>query len=381
MIRAKSNNFSGVVIWAVCAACAFLFSASVNAQSADQAFPTAITENLVSGVIKARDVGDPRVTTFYYTFNGRQGDLFVNVVTKNLSGSVDIFATDGMRTLTNIVVYADVAQNETGRVVYLRKPERLILRVQGRTPNDDPAEFQIKFAGGFEAATPTTDEPPVPKVTDLGENDSGVKVNSVGTIIAVIPKPKPTPKAEAAETAKTEEKTDEPAKADVEKVEKQDNAETKTADSITETKTDEKAATKVKQPDRVAAKRSTPKARAQKPKATEGKIEPTGEKNATSEGSEKSGEPEKEAKGKLKVVVTDAITKSDETGKAEPPAAKTDPLANVNLVILFKDGTKVQRPMTQVLRFTVDQKTLTVVSTNGRIAKFSILEVASVTIQ
>ena len=72
-------------------------------------------------MIKARDIGDPRVTTYYYTFNGRQGDLFINIVTKNLSGSVDVFDTDGMRPLTNIIVYADVAQSETGRVVYLTK--------------------------------------------------------------------------------------------------------------------------------------------------------------------------------------------------------------------------------------------------------------------
>jgi hypothetical protein len=56
-------------------------------------------------------------------------------------------------------------------------------------------------------------------------------------------------------------------------------------------------------------------------------------------------------------------------------------LANVKLVILFKDGTKVERPMTEVFRFTADQTTLTVTLKNGREAKFSILEVASVTIQ
>jgi len=53
----------------------------------------------------------------------------------------------------------------------------------------------------------------------------------------------------------------------------------------------------------------------------------------------------------------------------------------VPTMIIFKDGTKVQRPMTEVTRFTVDQMTLTVVSTNGRITKFSILDVESVTIQ
>ena len=39
--------------------------------------------------------------------------------------------------------------------IYFRQPQKVILRIEGRTPNDDPAEFQIKFAGNFEAAVPT----------------------------------------------------------------------------------------------------------------------------------------------------------------------------------------------------------------------------------
>src|SRR6476620_4911866 len=99
----NAGKFAGVVFWTICAI--FIvssFAVSTSAQSADIEFPTAITENQVNGIIKARDIGDPRVTTFYYTFNGLQGDLFVNVVTKKLSGSVDVFLSDGRRPLSNI---------------------------------------------------------------------------------------------------------------------------------------------------------------------------------------------------------------------------------------------------------------------------------------
>ena len=102
MTQSIAGKFAGVVFWALCAV--FLFSVPLYAQSSDQAYPTAITENQISGVIKARDIGDPRVTTHYYTFNGRQGDLFINIVTKNLSGSVDVFDTEGMKPLTNMSV-------------------------------------------------------------------------------------------------------------------------------------------------------------------------------------------------------------------------------------------------------------------------------------
>ena len=58
-----------------------------------------------------------------------------------------------------------------------------------------------------------------------------------------------------------------------------------------------------------------------------------------------------------------------------------DPLEKVNLVILFKDGTTIQRPMSEVLRFTVDKGLLTVIAKDGSIGRYSILDVARVTIE
>ena len=365
---------SGAVIWAFCIACGiFLFAVQCFAQSNDISFPTAITENEITGQIKPRDLGDARNTTYYFTFNGRQGDLFVNVVTKNLNGSVDIFSSEGLRPLTNILVYADISQSETGRVIYLRKPEKLILRVQGRTTNDEPAEFQIKFAGGFEAAQPTTEEPPVPRVTDVGKNNSGVRVNSVGTIIEVIPKAKPTPKPVQTETA-TAKVTDAEEKSSEELKVRPTDEETAAVDkNEPEEKepTEDKPAKDVEPVAKPPAKSTikTPSTKAQnRNRSTKTSVDQLDTSMPASK-----PEPESEVVRKSpKVVVTDSIPK---------PEPKPNPLANVNLVIIFKDGTKVQRPMTEVTRFTVDQTTLTVVSTNGRITKFSILDVESVTIQ
>ena len=134
------------------AAFALFVVSAAAAQSTDQAFPTAVRANEIVGSIKARDIGDARLTSHFYAFNGDQGDIFVNVVTKNFDGDIDIFTADGLRPLTKIVIFADAASNETGRIVYLRRPERLLLRIQGRTPNDDAAAYRIKFAGSFVAA-------------------------------------------------------------------------------------------------------------------------------------------------------------------------------------------------------------------------------------
>jgi len=167
-------------------------SGAARAQSSDPDFPTAITSNELSGTIRPRDLGDSRTTTYYYAFEGGQGDIFINVVSRNLSGDIDVFTQSGLRPLTKIVIYPDADRAETGRLLYLRKPEKLILRVQGRTPGDEPASFQIKFAGSFVALASDADDA-APKVESA--TDTGVTVNSVGTIIATRPKPKPTPKA------------------------------------------------------------------------------------------------------------------------------------------------------------------------------------------
>ncbi|MGH9949494.1 MAG: hypothetical protein ACRD6X_20155, partial [Pyrinomonadaceae bacterium] len=144
----------------------FFVALDILAQSSSIELPTPITSNELIGTINARNIGDARLTTYYFWFDGSTGDVFINLVSKNFAGDIDIFVQSGLRQLTKIVVYPDFGEVETGRVIYLRKPERLLLRVQGRSPNDDPAQFRLKFAGGFIAGTPSkNDLPDVPQVT------------------------------------------------------------------------------------------------------------------------------------------------------------------------------------------------------------------------
>lgn len=142
------------------------------AQSGDQFFPTPVKNNEISGTIVPRRLGDNRLTRYFYTFGTSQGDLFVNVVTENFNGDIDLFIADSMTSVAKIVVFADTSRNETGRLIYFRKPELLLLRIEGRTPNDEPAKFRIKFGGSFVASsasevdaveTPVVKRPTVPE--------------------------------------------------------------------------------------------------------------------------------------------------------------------------------------------------------------------------
>lgn len=346
--------------------CAISSSLTVSAQSTDQNFPTAVTTNEVTGTIKARDIGDSRLTSYFYTFDGGQGDIFINVVTKNFSGDIDVFTAEGLRPLTKIVVYAEAGESETGRLVYLRKPERLILRVEGRSPNDDPATFRIKFAGSFIAlADQKTQQAPTIARRET-ETDSGVIVNSVGTIIEVIPKPQPTPKAtpEARETvAVNKPKKAAPAKKDAAKTPAPKPAETKKAASTAKTK-DEKPNSGPKTPP------------AKKPEETAKKESAPAKKPAKrSEAPEVKTVFKKPSKPKKETAAKPATT------TPPPETATPDPMAGIRLVVKLKDGKTIERPMNEVTKFSVDKGVLTVTATDGSIVIYPMSDVAKVTIE
>ena len=377
--------------WAAKIICGLLLLAistlDANAQSINQSSPTPITTNEISGRIPARDLGDARLTTYYYTFDGVQGDVFVNVVTTNFNGDIDVFTADNLRPLTKITVYADTSSNETGRVIYLRQPVKMILRVEGRTPNDDAATFQIKFAGSFAPSNAVAENDTAPEIKSNNETD--VRVNSVGTIIEVKPKPTPTPKITVVKVEKppkvkkvkpvaenkpeaVEDSTvavaaveDKDAKDNLPKekvagIEPKENVIRETVAEAEPKKTE----TPVESQPPVAVAEKTAENETKPPPTEEKVVEetPNVEKSPV-----KVKNKAKEAKEKKK---SNAV-------KPVPPSA----LANINLIILFKDGTKVERPMSDVLKVGVDKGILTVISKDGVIGRYSILDVEKMTIE
>lgn len=341
---------------------AAVFAVAALAQSTDQAFPTPVTANVIEASIPARDIGDSRLTTYYYTFDSGQGDLFINIVSNNLTGDIDLFTLNTMLQLTKVSVYGDLSESETGRVVYFRKPEKLLLRIQGRTPNDEPATVTIKFAGSFIAAAGgTTDVPPeLPTVT--AETNSDVIVNSVGTVIGRRTKPEPEKEIARAEQPQDEEKDE---KRTAESVEKAvETAKAKPEVVVTDTvESEKKAEAKVKE---------TRRTRRRSAEKTDEKKETAEDKDSEVKETAQNVEPEPTEEAKAEPA------EEEKKPETEAPAKN---LANIKLVVLFKNGTKIERPMDKILRFSVDNGVLTIISMDGSIGRYSIFDVERTTIE
>lgn len=182
---------------------------STPAQSTDIEFPTPIRAAEISGAIVARDVGDPRLTRYFYSFTGTPGDLILTVESRNLEGDVDVFTAGTLSPLAKISLYAGVGSSGGSKTVYLRTRQSLILRVEARTPNDNEGTFRVRFGGTFEpiGSDIPDPEPVIPTVSEAGKK--GRRVTSSG---ARIDEPEPvTPAAEIQPETTTTPTTEPPA--------------------------------------------------------------------------------------------------------------------------------------------------------------------------
>lgn len=403
------REFSRKLAFVVLAAA--VFAAIVNGQSSDRAFPTPILSNEISGVIPARDIGDSRLTTYYFLFEGGRGDIFINIVTANFNGEIDVFTAQGLDPKTKITIYADNPERETGRVIYQRRTERLILRIQGRTPNDDPATYRIKFAGSFApltgAAVATQEE--MPAVAP--EIEGAVRVNSVGTIIE--PKPVETPLPEA--VAETETKID-PLPAEELPVEPAGEEPVDPEEAASEEVAEEKAGAEDREKAAAVSERAPGKPRViitdnlkdvgETPREVTLELTEKDEKNVSAvvtfeivteeepaeevvpkepEGAaEKAGAPEEDD-----LSAADAPPKDDPEERVEPEPDPADaagtvpasPLARVFLKVELKDGSRFEKRMTEVVSVNVIRGVLTIVTTDGEVREIDILDVVKMIIE
>ncbi len=322
-----------------------VFASVTFGQSTDVAWPSPVRSNEVRGIIPARDLGDPRVTDHFYAVTGMPGDVLITVDGRNLNGDIDVFTSSSLRPLLKFTVYAGNSSPIT-KSIYLRKQEDLILRVEGRTPNDDDAVYRLHFGGAFEPITsgPLAEHEDAAQAATTTETSSmgGRRVSSVGARIeeprkevADTPKPEPTPSASAESKSKTVA------------------AKTTTRNSRSR---------------RPAVRRTRP-TEVRKPDETAAKGEP--EKKPTAEGSE--------TETPAAVEPTNRKGKSARSA-AKPPAAQEPDDSGPRLIIETSDGTLVDRSMAGVRRVTVENGQVVVVGKDGKIKRIPLASVVRMTI-
>jgi hypothetical protein len=292
---------------------------TTRGQSPDQELPTAVLSNQISGRIPALDLGDPRLTRHFYAFEATPGDLLITVNSRNLNGDVDIFTAVSFRPLMKISLYANTIPPEVSKSLYFRTRQILILRVEARTPNDDPGAYRITFGGTFQAFSggiPVAEE--AESETSQAGDRTGKRLSSVGATVA-----------EPVGEVKTEE--------------------TKTPDVASE-----------KPPVETIAKKPVPKPRRTRPaRGRPARTPPRPPKTET-------------AKTETAGTSSEAKSAGTEENPGEKPAIEKPPAqepGGAHLIIEKTDGTRVDRPMSTVRRVIVEGNVIVIVLKSGRIER------------
>lgn len=349
-------NFQRVVLIAAGLALVLASALTVGAQSTDQGLPTPVLSNEINGTIRALDLGDPRLTRHFYAFEGVPGDLLITLTSKNLNGDVDVFTAITFRPIMKITMYASPLSPEVTKSFYLRSRQVLILRVEARTPNDDPGTYKIHFSGAYEpfsGGIPVAEESAesVSEAARSSERNSK-QLSSVGARIEApltepTPKPVEKPAEETANTAPSPSTT-KPRSARTTPARSARGRAARTARS--------KPANKRSEPPKTESEKvETTKAETPEPKA-----EPvtTGEEKPASPPAEKPPTPEKPV-------------------VQETPA----PQPGTHLIIVENDGTKIDRPMSTVRRIVIEGGTIVIILKTGRIERVPMSLVARMSIE
>jgi hypothetical protein len=268
-----------------------------------------------------------------------------------LNGDVDIFTAVTFRPLLKINIYANTIPPEVTKGVYFRSHQILILRVEARSPDDDPGSYRITFGGSFQ---PFSGGIPVAENTEsTSTSTTSSNPRRLSSVGATIPRP-----VEAkTEEAKTEEKAPEaepPKETETKPTPKPKPTRTTTRGSgrnrTPRTRPPETAkpeSAKTENPE--TEKPKTEKPKTAKSRTTKPKVEPK-----PIEGEEKSGETQPTA-----------------------PAQELGP----HLIIEQKDGTRIDRPMSTVRRVIVEGGTIVVVLKSGKIERVPMSAVARMSIE
>jgi hypothetical protein len=340
----KSDNLAQPVFKTSCRLLVTLVGATIAicvmvpvafAQSSDQSLPSPVLTKEISGRINALDLGDPRLTRHYYAFSASPGDLLITVEGHNLNGDVDVFTAVTFRPLMKTTMIATSQSSEITKGIYLRAHQILILRVEARTPNDDPGSYHIRFGGTFEpfsGGIPVAEN--IPATESATDTSDANRLSSVGATI-------PRPVSETAEARPSPEATEEK-----KAVEKPSPTPRRNTARNTRRNT-----------------RPTPSRRTPAPKP------------ATEVAKDKPAET-------TETPATPAETTTTTKPATEKPAKQELPqVPGTRLIIQQKDGTTINRPMSTVRRVVIEGPAIVIVLKTGKIERIPMSNVARMSIE
>lgn len=330
-----------------------LLIAPAFAQSTNENFPTPVLQNEVTGKIAARDLGDARLTRYFYVFQADNGDVNLEVETVNFDGDLDLFEGETGRPLAKITIVADASASKTNRQIYFRKRAQVVLRIEGRSLVDDAATYRIAFSGSFVAATDLPQYPVIeePKVAVKPNAEATAKVNSAGAIVEVATAEKPLPIETDAKPSK------------------------------------DSTAAIVRRPPRKTAIRPKPTAGEDAetfenaPKIETSKAEKTALKPLPKIVEPKNKQAARTVKPTKTSTAQKSVAKKDVSKNIETVLPTPDPLASIELVILLKNGDRVARMMSEIFNVSVDKGLITVITKSGKITRYNLLDVQKMIIE
>ena len=330
---------------------------ALSAQSLDINTPALVSSNEASGRIEPRDLGDARLTDHFYAITGVPGDLLITVEGRNLNGDVDVFAVSGLRPLLKFSLYAETAIPVT-KSIYLRKREDMIIRVEARTPNDDPGNYRLRFAGAFELITsgplfeaaqaarvePSVSEP----ITGTGRRvtSAGARIEEPPEVAAA-PTPEPTPEPTPAEEPAARP-SEPPATTPSEEV---------------------RPAPRTPRGRRVPGRRTGTRPPVEQPAAVETETKPVPDPEVASEEESAPARPAGSRRGAGR-----------RRGITPPVAQEPEVESGPRLVIETNDGTLIDRYMSGVRRVTVENGRVVVIGKDGTIHRIPLANIVRMVI-
>jgi len=354
MYKLRDSILFLMVIAGLCA-----FAPNSLAQSSDQGLPTPVLSNEINGKIKPLDLGDPRATRHFYAFEGSPGDLLITIDSKNLNGDIDVFTAETFRPLMKTTVYASSQSPEVTKGIYLRTHQILILRVEARTPGDEPGTYHVRFGGSFGRFSGGI---PVAEASSADSEETTDKsgANRLTSVGATIPRPP----SESVETAEAKPSPSPTPESVAEKPAEETEAAKKTTASTSRRTTS-------RPPPRRGTRPAPKQTSSTKKTETAARIEPP--KTETEAAKTETEKPSEE-----KPAVTE---KPDETASSSAKTKTQETLPAARLIIEEKDGTRIDRPMSTVRRVTIEGNAIVIILKTGKIERVAMADVARMSIE